>query len=180
MHFILIGLIVAAFPGEISNQALVRHDILAFVFAMLFYIFFIGMAYFVTKGLDRYIQSQFFAALLFFLLYGCVGLMIEWFVLGIYTLDFSNPAQFFMFLFWGSIVLLPKLFFDPALQILKKRLRWYLLLWSVVAFLPFIIASLLGSDTEATRRYALFAWSIGEFGVLYFIIVYLRALKKRE
>jgi hypothetical protein len=78
--FISLGLVFAA-PGEVLNQVLARHSVQAFGSTMISYAVLFPIGFLVEKGLSAVFRKS-RARLIYYLLFGCFGLMVEWFLLG--------------------------------------------------------------------------------------------------
>jgi putative flippase GtrA len=78
--FVVLGLFFAA-PGEVLNQILARHNVRAFGSTMISYTVLLVIGFFAGKGFDA-IFTKSRARLIYYLLFGLLGLMVEWFLLG--------------------------------------------------------------------------------------------------
>jgi hypothetical protein len=121
LTFIALGLLFAA-PGEVLNQILARHDLLAFRSTMISYAVLLTIGFFAGKGLGR-VCGKFKALLLHYLVFGFLGLMVEWFLLGNSPVlePFQVITQPGMFTYWGTMLLAPWLMMDPDFAALKRR-----------------------------------------------------------
>lgn len=181
LRFIGIGLLFATFPGEISNQLLIHRDPHAFVVTLLNYVWFLALAYRVSRRLEQRHGSRWKGRLRFYLIYGCVGVAIEWFLLGVYPFV-PSPVQLMLFSFWSGMVLTPCIFTDepetPELRLLRCGLRRYLAGWAGVALLPFVAAYLFHpGHTEPFRNFSMLAFGLGVLGVNVYFYRYFRLLR---
>jgi putative flippase GtrA len=78
--FVLLGLLFAA-PGEVLNQILSRHNLPAFRSTMFSYSVLLVIGYFADKGIGAMFNRS-KARMIYYLLFGFLGLMVEWFLLG--------------------------------------------------------------------------------------------------
>jgi hypothetical protein len=100
--FILLGLAFAA-PGEILNQILARRNVQAFRSTMISYAGLLLIGFFVGKGISAVFKKS-RARLIYYLLFGFLGLMVEWFLLGNAPVlePFQVITQPGMFTYWGT------------------------------------------------------------------------------
>lgn len=130
--FVLLGLLFAA-PGEILNQILARHNIRAFRSTMISYVGLLLIGFFVGKGLSAlFTKSK--ARLIYYLLFGFFGLMVEWFLLG--NAPVLEPFQIItqpgMFTYWGTMLLAPYLMTEPDFPALKWSFARFFILFSLL------------------------------------------------
>ncbi len=139
LSFVLLGLLFAA-PAEVLNQILARQNVRAFRSTMISYAVLLLIAYFVGKGISRMFKRRSRALLVYYLLFGTLGLMVEWFLLG--NAPVLDPLQVIvqpgMFTYWGTFMLAPCLVLEPAPFAALKRsfLRFFVsfsLLYVLVA-----------------------------------------------
>lgn len=141
--FIAIGL-MTSIPGEILNQILARHDVRAFRSTMVSYVILLFIGFFVGKSLCAVVRKRCHAALINYLFFGTLGLMVEWFLLGNKpVLDpFQVVTQPGMFTFWAAMLQTPWLMTEAEdFADLKKRFVRYFagfsaLFLSLALFLP--------------------------------------------
>jgi hypothetical protein len=181
IKFMAVGLIFAVFPGEISNQLLIRRSPAGFAITLLNYVWFLALGFWVGGLIDRRLKSRLAARLTYFFLYGFVGLMIEWFVLHVYTLQ-PSPVQLMMFTFWAGMMLTPRIFVDePAsagLDAIRRGIRRYMVIWSAISLLPFAIAGVLARNHLAgPRNFSILAFGVGALGLNYYFYRYFKCLK---
>jgi hypothetical protein len=137
--FVLFGLALAA-PAEVLNQVLARGNPPAFLNTMISYFVLLVIGYFVNQALARHFHRRARARLTLYLLFGSLGLMVEWFLLG--NAPVLSPLQLItqsgMFTYWGTMMLAPCLLREPAdfAGIKRKFVRFfgaYSLLYLLVA-----------------------------------------------
>jgi len=182
--FIAIGLIFAAFPGEISNQLLVHRTVHGFVFTLLNYIWFLAIAYYIRAALERRLKSKLRARLIYFLLYGYIGLSIEWFVLHNYAFQ-VNPVQLMMFTFWAGMALTPCIMIDqPAtrdLKAIQRGIARYILIWSAISLMPFVIAAIFfPAHVQPTRNFSILVFGLGALGLNYHFYRYFKLVSLQD
>ena len=181
IKFILIGLVVSAFPGEISNQLLIHQSLRGFGTTLFSYVWFLALGFAVGRLFDRTFKTRYASRLIYFLVYGCVGLMIEWFLLGVYPFQ-PSPVQLMMFTFWASMMLTPRIFIDELPTAELKRVRngivRFIVIWSAISLLPFAIAALFNRNhLTGPRHFSMLAFGVGELGLNYYFYRYFRLLK---
>jgi hypothetical protein len=113
--FVVLGLLFAT-PGEVLNQLLARRDPVAFRHTLVSYAVLLVLGYGVGGLLRLAVKSAAVSSLVFYLLFGTLGLMVEWFLLGnAPVLDvFQVIVQPGMFTYWGTMMLGPRLVMEPA------------------------------------------------------------------
>jgi len=151
------------------------------LFSSAFYSQFPGkfVGFFVGKGLYALIRSRSRAALLNYLLFGTLGLMVEWFLLGnAPVLDvFQLVTQPGMFSFWGTMLLAPWLLMEPPsfaglkIAFLKYFIGFSLVYLLVASFLP-------RAKGGIFLGFVIFA--MGSVGLNYFYWKYFRLLRGGE
>lgn len=118
--FVSLGLLVAA-PGEVLNQILARHNVRAFRNTLISYTVLLLFGYFVGKGIGSVCKKS-RSRLIYYLLFGFLGLLVEWFLLG--NAPVLEPFQIItqpgMFTYWGTMMLAPCLMMEPDFAELKK------------------------------------------------------------
>ncbi|MBU6401799.1 MAG: hypothetical protein KGS61_15890 [Verrucomicrobia bacterium] len=114
-EFVALGLLLAA-PGEVLNQILARHDVRAFRATLVSYSGLLFVGYFVGGGLTRLIREPARAMTVYYVMFGCFGLAVEWLLLG--NAPVADPLQLItqpgMFSYWGTMLLGPRLITHPA------------------------------------------------------------------
>ncbi len=181
IKFILVGLLVSAFPGEISNQLLMHQSVRGFWITMFRYVWFLALGYGVGKLFDRTFKTRYASRLAYFFFYGCVGLMIEWFLLGVYPYQ-PSPVQLLMFTFWAGMMLTPRIFIDePApdeLKTIRRGIVRYIVIWSAISLLPFAIAVLFfQKHLTGPRHFSMLVFGVGVLGLNFYFYRYFRLLK---
>jgi len=102
----------------------------------------------------------------------------------VYTLQ-PSPVQLMMFSFWAGMMLTPSIFVDePAggeLLAIRRGISAYVVIWSMVALLPFVVASVLApSHVGGTRDFSILAFGVGVLGINYFVYHYFRYVRRVE
>jgi hypothetical protein len=115
LSFILLGLL-AAVPGEVLNQILSRRDLGAFWKTLVSYSVLLLLGHFIGKLICRATGSKARAVIVHYLLFGSLGLSVEWLLLGnAPVLDWLQlVVQPGMFTFWGTMLLAPWLLQESA------------------------------------------------------------------
>ena len=100
-QFVFIGLVFAV-PAEIWNQIFnLKTGLAGFVATMVIYAVLLAFAYFFSLKIEK-IKGMVF----YFLFFGMVGLVVEWFILG--NAGAAILTQFAMFSFWAGMPLTGK------------------------------------------------------------------------
>jgi hypothetical protein len=130
--FSLLGLGFSV-PGEILNQILARHNIRAFGSTMISYTVLLFLGFFVEKGIGAMLPRP-KARLVYYLLFGSLGLMVEWLLLGNAPVlePFQVITQPGMFTFWGTMLLGPCILLEPDFPALKWSFLRFFLLYSLL------------------------------------------------
>lgn len=175
--FILLGLLLAT-PGEILNQILAHHDTRAFRTTLCSYACLLLVSFFVAKMIFAIVKKRGPAAVGYYLLFGSLGLAVEWCLLGnAPVLDLLQLiTQPGMFTYWGTLVLGPRLIMDRDVS---PGLRWSF----VRFFLTFSAAYLVVAAFVPRDRGGIFLgfiiFAAGTAALNYFYIRYFQALSVR-
>ncbi len=172
--YILLGLGFAA-PGEILNQILARQNLRAFGSTMISYTVLLLVGFFVGKAISTAF-TKCRARLIYYLAFGSLGLMVEWFLLG--NAPALEPFQLItqpgMFTFWGTMLLAPCLVMEPGFQAVKRSfLRFFAAFTILYLSVGFIVPRAKGGIFFA---FVLFA--TGYTALNYFYAQYFKALRK--
>ena len=175
--FVCLGFLFAI-PGEILNQLLSRQDPRGFRNTMISYFVLLVIGYFAGMALRAVVKRRALAALLFYLLFGCLGLSVEWFLLG--NAPVADLLQLVtqpgMFSFWGTMLLGPCLLMEGSDFARLKR-----------AFLTFYLcfcALYLGVALAVPRArggifFGFIIFVAGSASLNYFYVKYFRLLATR-
>jgi hypothetical protein len=120
----------------------VMKDIGSFVVTVLIvFPVFLTFVFFSSRLLDRLFDNDSARELVHFLSYGVVGLMFEWFIMGLspWSNAEANPVavavfQVGMFSFWTTVAFAPRLFLKP--DGLSRRFRQ----WILRFYVPYFVA----------------------------------------
>jgi hypothetical protein len=133
---------------EFLTVVVLRHDVPSYVFTLLvLFPVFLTLVYFSSRLLDRLSAREPARELAHYFAYGFVGLMIEWFLIGLSP--WSNPEadpflmllfQLGMFSFWASVAFLPRLF--TSLQELNRKFARLILKFYVPYFVLVYVVGL--------------------------------------
>jgi hypothetical protein len=175
LTFILLGLLFAI-PGEILNQILSRHDVVGFRHTLTSYAILLLAGFFIGRGINRIIANRSLAAIAYYLLFGTLGLMIEWFLLG--NAPVLDPFQLItqpgMFTFWGTLLLGPRLIMEPAgFSDLKKS---FLRFFSVFSCMYLLIAVIVPKESGGIF-FGFVMFAAGTAALNYFYVKYFRRLR---
>ena len=136
---------------EILTIVVLKHDVPSYLMTLI--ILFPGFLTFVIfsgRIIDRVLLDTPRRDAAHFVVYATVGLLIEWFVIGLSP--WSNPAanpvvmtlfQLGMFCFWGTVAVAPRLFIRSDVHSLTTRrsiLRFYVPYFLVVYLVAFTVS----------------------------------------
>jgi hypothetical protein len=134
LAFLLIGSFFATVE-EFLTVVVLRHDVASYVFTLLIlFPVFLTLVYFSSRLIDRSIARQPTRHVVHFLSYGWMGLMIEWFLIGLtpWKDPDANPIlvllfQLGMFSFWSTVAFAPRLLLDtnPWSRRHGQRVLWF-------------------------------------------------------
>jgi hypothetical protein len=144
-RFIRFALIGSAFATveEFLTIVVLRRDIPSYVFTLLVvFPAYLSFVYFSSRIIDRLISREPVRDLVHLLIYGSLGLLFEWSIMGLSP--WSNPAanplfmlafQVGMFAFWTTVSTVPRVFLDrqtPGRFARRRILRFFVLYFTVV------------------------------------------------
>ncbi len=176
LSFILLGLLFAA-PGEILNQLLARHDFRAFRITMTSYTVPLLIGFWVGKALSA-VFSQFSARLIHYLLFGALGLMIEWFLLG--NAPVLDPFQIItqpgMFTFWGTMLLAPYLIMEAGFRELKRSFAKFFIAFSLL----YLTVGLLVPRAKGGIFLGFVLFAAGTTALNFFYVRYFKGVREGE
>ena len=175
MMFISLGLAFAA-PGEVLNQILARQNVRAFGSTMISYAVLLLIGFFVGKGISAVFNKS-KARLIYYLLFGCLGLMVEWFLLG--NAPVLEPLQIItqpgMFTYWGTMLLAPWLMMDPD----SRGMRWSFAGYFVLFSIFYLLVALVVPRDKGGIYFGFIVFATGTTGLNYFYVKYFRMLAEK-
>jgi hypothetical protein len=140
--FIAIGTFFSTVE-EFLTVVVLKRDVPSYVFTLIIlFPVFLTVVFFSSKALDRLSPTLPMQERAHFLTYGFVGLMLEWFLMGMqpWGNPHANPVlmllfQLGMFSFWATVGFAPRLFLSPLARATKirKHILWF--------FVPYIVAT---------------------------------------
>lgn len=147
LKFILVGSFFSTVE-EFLTVVVLKEDLGSYVFTLLvLFPAFLIVAYGAGQLLDRRVRDRLQRDLIYLFGLGFLGLMIEWFLIGLspWSDPTANPAVMFlfqlgMFSFWASVAFLPRLFVSDGVlqrQIRKPILGFYLPYFLMVYVISF-------------------------------------------
>ena len=147
LKFIAVGSFFATVE-EFLTVVVLRRDVASYLFTLVvLFPAFLAFVWASSRLLDRLARRQPTRELLHFLCYGLVGLLIEWFLIGLAPWSDPNahPAlmllfQLGMFSFWATVAFAPRLFLTPGE--LSRRARRAILTFYVPYFLAVYVVAL--------------------------------------
>lgn len=149
LAFLAIGSLFATVE-EFLTVLVIRHDLASYLFT-LFILFpvFLTFVWSSSRLLNLLIRGQAAQELAHFFTYGLVGLLIEWFLMGL--APWSNPNahpaimcifQLGMFSFWATVAFAPRLFTN-AQELSRKTgraiLKFYVPYFVLVYLISFLV-----------------------------------------
>ena len=149
LSFLVIGSFFSTVE-EFLTVIVLKHDFVSYLFT-LFILFpvFLTFVYFSSRLLDRLVPIKRMQESIHFFLYGFIGLMIEWFLIGLspWSDPGANPLimlvfQMGMFAFWGTVAFAPRLFTNTDKLSRKTRktiLKFYIPYFVVAYLIAFIL-----------------------------------------
>ncbi len=154
MRKFLAFLVVGSFFStveEFLTVAVLKHDFGSYLFTLLIlFPVFLTLVYFSSRLIDRLVRGRRAQELTHFFVYGLVGLMIEWFLIGLSPWSpsaASNPLIMFifqlgMFSFWATVGLAPRLFTnaDELSRKTGKTILKFYIPYFIVAYLIAFLA----------------------------------------
>jgi len=173
--FISLGLAFAA-PGEVLNQILARQSVRAFRSTMISYGVLLLIGFFVGKGISAIFKRS-RARLIYYLLFGSLGLMVEWFLLG--NAPVLEPLQVItqpgMFTYWGTMLLAPWLMMEPDLSVLKWAFAGYFVLFSIF----YLLVALVVPRDKGGIFFGFVFFATGTTALNYFYVKYFKMLAEK-
>lgn len=149
LAFIAIGSFFATVE-EFLTVVMIRHDLASYVFT-LFILFpiFLTFVWSSSHLIDRLVHREAAQELAHFFAYGFVGLLIEWFLIGLapWSDPNANPVvmlvfQLGMFSFWATVAFAPRLFISAKDSSRKTRgaiLKFYVPYFMTVYLISFLV-----------------------------------------
>jgi hypothetical protein len=174
--FVLLGLLLAA-PGEILNQLLARHNLRAFRSTMISYSVLLLVGFFASKGLSAFCRKS-RARLIHYLLFGFLGLMVEWFLLG--NAPVLEPFQIItqpgMFTYWGTMLLAPCLIMERGFAELKRSFARFFASFSLL----YLLVALVLPRAKGGIFLGFVLFAAGTTALNYFYVKYFTGLRQEE
>lgn len=176
--FVVLGLLFAA-PGEVLNQILARHNVRAFGSTMISYTVLLVIGFFVEKGITAlFRKSKSTARLIYYLLFGSLGLMVEWRLLG--NAPVMDPFQIItqpgMFTYWGTMLLAPCLLMETGMGALKRSFATY---FAAFSFLYLLVAAVV-PKAKGGIFFGFVLFAAGTTGLNYFYVKYFRSVAREH
>jgi hypothetical protein len=165
-----------AAPGEVLNQVLARHNLPAFRSTLTTYSILLLVGFFVRGGFLRLIRSRARAMVVYYLAFGCLGLAVEWFLLG--NAPVAEPFQVItqpgMFTYWGTMMIGPTLIMEPGgLSGLRRCFIRFFVVFSAVYLL---VAAIIPKDHGGVY-FGFIIFAAGTAWLNWYYIKFFRLLK---
>lgn len=175
LTFLAVGSFFATVE-EFLTVVVLRHDLASYAFTLLIlFPVFLSIVWWSSRLIGRVVPRQPAQELVHFLAYGALGLLIEWFLIGLapWRDPNANPGlmlvfQLGMFSFWATVAFAPRLFTNAGE--LSRRTRSAVLKFYVPYFIFVYAVSLLAP--EPVKFVTVIALII--FGYLFLNLFYLR------
>jgi hypothetical protein len=146
--FIAIGSFFATVE-EFLTVVVLRHDLASYVFTLLvLFPIFLTFVWWSSRAIGRFVRREATQELAHFFVYGIVGLLIEWFVIGLapWRDPNANPLlmlvfQLGMFSFWATVAFVPRLFMNTGALSRNTRkaiLKFYVPYFTIVYAISFL------------------------------------------
>jgi hypothetical protein len=155
LAFVAIGSAFATVE-EFLTIVVLRGDFASYVFTLLIlFPVYLSLVYSSSRLIDRFVRREPGRDLAHFLIYGSVGLQMEWFLMGLapWSNPGSNPLLMFgfqlgMFAFWATVATAPRVFLDPQARHVRRRvLRFYVPYFAAVHVLGLAVSERLRFGT---------------------------------
>lgn len=140
LKFILVGYIFAMVV-EFQFNILATGNIGNFIFTGIFYPVYLTLVYFSSKLIDRIFKSKYKASIVYYLIFGFIGLMLEWFMIGNSPWQNPDANQAGMFAFWVALTFMPRIFTDEEHDVaglkrgIKKIYAAYAIITTIVGLI---------------------------------------------
>jgi len=141
--FLIFGLIYISVP-EFTNLIVINKLYFVFPIVLIIYTLFLIGGFFIIKLINKLIKNKIFNNLIIILLFGFLGLLFEWNVIGN---DLNSDAiQLGMFVYWVGLFMVPKILTDEKENILfiksdlKKYFYLYLKIHLIITFILLFLA----------------------------------------
>lgn len=175
-QFVCVALIFFAVM-EFGFSVLIRDDMSNFIGSIVINFMYLNIAFWILNKwfpIDKLsIKSEF----KIFLIFGFVGLFIEWFLIG--NSPWGNPqaSQHTMFIYWGGAILFSRILMlkDEKFMKLRTYMKRYFFGFSLLYILGGIISS-----GEVRFVYLILGAIVGYDLMMVFYIWYFRILKKEN
>ena len=132
--YILVGLVFFAVM-EYMFSVIIRGDLSNFLGSIIFNAFYLTIGYFSSKVIDRFFKPWKIEDVIIYLFYGCVGLAIEWYLIGNSPWNNPDANQIAMFSYWAGAVIIARIFTNPDNDLwkLKRAILLFFIPYSVIS-----------------------------------------------
>ncbi len=182
LRFYFLGLAVAGLEEFITQGVLKQNYAGWIVPTIIAFLPFLIVVRFIGGFLDkRFAEPR--AILIYYVAAGAIGLLFEWFVIGL--APWSNPRapflamlvfQLGMFSFWGSVALAPRLLLDQRASVGRVR-RWFVRALVSGMAVIYLVAFTVASEARFTATIAAVVFTFLGLNAWYFR--YFRVLGKK-
>jgi hypothetical protein len=179
LKFIAVGTFFSTVE-EFLTVVVLRRDLASYVFTLLvLFPVFLTFVWLSSRPIGRLVPGKPVQDLAHYFVYGCAGLLIEWFVIGLspWSDPSANPAlmlvfQLGMFSFWATVGFAPRLFLQPdelSRAIRRAMLKFYIPYFLIVYLVAF-------TAPEQLKFVTIIALIL--FGYLFLNVFYLKYFRR--
>jgi membrane protein DedA with SNARE-associated domain len=132
--YLFVGLLFFAVM-EYMFSVIIRGDHSNFLGSISFNAIYLTFVYFSSKAIDSIFEQWKIEDIIVYLVYGLIGLTIEWFLIGNSPWNNPDANQFTMFSYWAGAVIMARVFTsnDNGLWKLKRAILLFFIPYSVIS-----------------------------------------------
>ena len=144
LRFVGYGIGFVLIP-EFTNLVIINQMPGGYLGALLIYCTLLVVGYGIQKLIDRLFNGPVFSNILTILVFGLLGLALEWFVIGNSPWENPDAIQWGMFAYWVGLFMVPRILIDDreSVQGLSRRIK---IVYLIYAILHLILALTLPSS----------------------------------
>lgn len=169
---LFIGIVVfLAAVAEWQNNVLMNLDIrgwLGYRDTLIFYALFLGIPAYVSFWWLRVRLSVPKLLLSFYLLWGFIGLMIEWFLIGHFP--WSYAVQIGLVTYWAGVFAAPLIFLLPEGRPVRHAALRYMVLGSIMMFVLSLGVQAVTPNKDLLLLSIIVSWFFFYAGILHFLL----------
>ena len=122
LKFIGYGVAYVLVP-EFTNLVVIHRLLHAYVLSLLIYSLLLAVGYGIQKVIDRTVRGSVLPNLACIILFGFLGLVFEWTIVGQSPEKNPEAIQWGMFVYWVGLYMVPRILVDER-DIVKNLARW--------------------------------------------------------